>query len=93
MSPLRGGLCLRRWLPVLTLALAIAACGTDDGVEGESTLPADAVADSLSPAQERARRDSAVARSGLPGAEGVSRALDASDAARARAEASDSLLE
>jgi hypothetical protein len=81
------------WPSVLLLSLALIACGTDDGVEGESSLPADAAADSLTPQQQRARRDSAVARSGLPGAEGVGRALDASEAARARAQATDTMLD
>jgi len=78
---------------VLVLVMTLAACGTDDGVEGESALPAGAVrtADSLSAEQQRARRDSAVAGSRLPGAAGVGRAMDASEAARARNESMDSI--
>ena len=38
---------MRRRMGVIVLALALAACGTDDGVDGESTLPADAVADTV----------------------------------------------
>ena len=76
---------------LLLLTLTLGGCGTDDGVEGESALPADAVRDTVSAARERARRDSAVARSGLPGAGGVGRAMDASEAARERAEATDTM--
>ena len=82
---------MRRRMGVMVLALALAACGTDDGVEGESALPADAVADSLTPEQQRARRDSAVAGSQLPGAGGVGRAMDAREAANARNAALDSI--
>jgi len=88
-----------RLLRLLTLgalglcAGPVTACGTDDGVEGESHLPGDAGGDTLTAEQQRARRDSAVAESRLPGAEGVGRALEASDAARERAQATDSLLD
>lgn len=74
---------------MLTLSLA-AGCGTDDGVDGESTLPA---TDSLTAEQQRARRDSAVAGSNLPGAAGVGRAMDARDAANARNAEHDTLLQ
>ena len=79
---------MTRSMLVLVGLLALAGCGTDDGVDGESTLP---VTDSLSAQQQRARRDSAVAGSGLPGAEGVGRALDAAEAANARNEAHDTI--
>ena len=72
---------------LMALALGLAACGTDDGVDGESTLPAD----TLTAEQQRARRDSAVAESRLPGAEGVGRAMDARTMANERNAAHDSL--
>jgi hypothetical protein len=80
----------------MVLALALAACGTDDGVEGESTLPADAVADTadtLSAAQQTERRQRAVSESGLPGARGIGGALDAAAAADARNAAHDTMLQ
>lgn len=61
---------------VLTLA-----CG------GGDAAPAEEAADTLTQQQ----RDSLVGASGLPGAGGVRRALDASEAARARAEAHDTV--
>ena len=75
---------------VLTLAacVGLGACGTDDGVDGATTLPA---ADST-PSTTRAQRDSAIAGSRLPGAQGVRGAMDASETARVRAEATDTLL-
>ena len=87
---------MRRRMGVIVLALALAACGTDDGVDGESTLPADAVADTvdtLSAAQQREQRQRAVSESGLPGARGIGGALDAAAAADAHNAAHDSLLE
>jgi hypothetical protein len=64
-----------RWL--IPVPLALLACTAD-------------------PPPERAemtqrQRDSAISESKLPGARGVGRALDASDAAAARAAAADSL--
>ena len=85
---------MRLRLGVVMLAL-LAGCGTDDGVEGESGLPADAVADttdSLTAAEQREQRQRAVSESALPGAGGIGRALDAADAADARNAAHDSLL-
>ena len=71
---------------LLVLMLFVAAC--DDETEDAATIPAD----TLSAEQQRARRDSAVAGSNLPGAAGVGRAMDAAEAARARAEATDTML-
>ena len=60
---------------------------------GEDEAPSAEAMDTSDVRRTRARRDSAVAESGLPGAQGVGRALDASEAARRRAEATDTLLE
>ncbi|HUF12638.1 MAG TPA: hypothetical protein VMN78_06045 [Longimicrobiales bacterium] len=74
----------------LAMMAGLAACGTDDGVEGETTLPA---ADSApAPTPTRGQRDSAVAASKLPGAGAVRRALETSETASRRAEAMDSVL-
>lgn len=75
-------------LLILALGTVVAACG-DDVPDTEAI---EQPADTLTAQQQRARRDSAVAESGLPGAEGVRRAMDASEAASARARATDTLL-
>lgn len=82
----------RSTLVVLALAacLATTACGTDDDVEGETTLPE---TDTAPTAPSRARRDSAVANSRLPGAGGVRATMEASEAAARRTEASDTMVE
>lgn len=74
----------------LVACVALAACGTDDGVEGETTLPA---ADSAPRTPTRGQRDSAVAASRLPGAGAVGRALEASEAAARHNEALDTMVE
>lgn len=65
----------------MVFCMLLAACSnapqTDDG-------PARAV--------DARQRDSAIGASGLPGAKGVTRALEASDAAAARGAALDSVL-
>ena len=63
------------------------ACGTD----AEDGADAAASADTAPATPSRARRDSAVAGSRLPGAGGVRAAMEASEAARRRTEASDSI--
>ena len=87
---------MMRMLPVLCVALVLAACGTDDGVEGESSLPAAATTPATSPADTAdtmtaERRQRAVSESGLPGARGIGGALDAQDAAERRNAAHDSM--
>lgn len=79
---------MRAGVAVLMLAFAAAGCAGDDETEDAATIPAD----TLTAEQQRARRDSAVAGSNLPGAAGVGRAMDAAEAARARAEATDTML-
>ena len=85
-----------RILAMVVVALALGACGTDDGVEGESTLPAGAVAadtaHTLSEAERREQRQRAVSESRLPGAGGIGSALDARDAANERNAAHDTML-
>ena len=85
---------MRRIAAILISCATLAACDADGTVE-EDTPPAAGVApaDSLTAEQQRARRDSAVAGSQLPGAAGVGRAMEAADAARARAEATDTMLD
>lgn len=69
---------------VLFLTLAcIAAPGCAGGEPDTGAIRADSIT--------QRQRDSAVGASGLPGSGGVRRALDASDAAAARAAAHDSL--
>ena len=80
---------MRLRLGLVVLALALTACGD---VEDDAAPEVEAVTDSLTAEQQRARRDSAIAGSRLPGAAGVGRAIDASEAARARAQATDTLL-
>ena len=81
---------LRNGVMVLALvALAVSACGD---TEDDAMPEVEAVVDSLTPQQQRARRDSAVAGSQLPGAAGVGRAMDARDAANARNAEHDTLL-
>lgn len=70
--------------------VALAACGTDDGVEGETTLPA---ADSVQTPRTRAQRDSAIAASKLPGSGAVGRALESAEAAGRHNAALDSAME
>jgi hypothetical protein len=64
---------------VLAVVLSLAACSGGEG--GEST------ADTLT----RRQRDSIIGESGLPGAQGVRGALQASDSAAARRAREDSL--
>ncbi len=69
----------RRWI-VATAVLAAGACGQSRGDAASS-------ADTLT----RRERDSIIATMPIPGASGVGRALDASDRARDRANALDSI--
>lgn len=85
MMRLRNGLAMT----ALLVLLALPGCGTEE----EAATPAAAAVDSLTPEQQRARRDSAIAGSRLPGAGGVGRALDARDAANARSAEHDTLLD
>lgn len=73
--------------PILLLLVGLAgvpACGGD--AAGDEPLDEPVRAEELT----RRQRDSVIGNSGLPGAQGVRRALDASDAAAARAAAFDS---
>jgi len=70
----------RTLLALATLTLTLSACGTGGG-------EAQTAADTLT----RRQRDSIISTMPLPGAGGVGRALDAQDAARARADALDSI--
>lgn len=81
----------RSTLAALALAAVLAGsgCGTDDEVP-EATLPA---ADTVPTTPSRARRDSAVANSRLPGAGSVRAAMEASEAAARRTEASDTMVD
>lgn len=72
------------------VSLALGGCGD---VEDDATPEVEAVVDSLTPAQQRARRDSAIAGSRLPGAGGVRGAMEASETARRRAETMDTTLQ
>ncbi len=72
---------MRMRLLVVLGCLIIAGCATESDGETE------AVTDSLTQQQ----RDSAIGASGLPGAGGVNRALDASRAAEERAARMDSI--
>lgn len=78
---------IRGTIALLACALA-AGCGTDDVNPDAATVPVD------TPTAEatRARRDSAIAGSRLPGAQGVRGAMEAAETARRRAEATDTLL-
>ena len=68
--------------------LALAACGGDDAAEDAALPPAD-----TAPAvSTRAQRDSAIAGSRLPGAQGVRGAMNAAELARQHAEATDTML-
>ena len=73
-------------MPSRLLLLACLA-GLAGCAPGDSPDDAGVSADSITQRQ----RDSAVGASGLPGSQGVNRALDASDAAAARNAAMDSL--
>ena len=79
-----------RLVMALVALVTLPACGTDDGVEGETTLPLDSPA--VTAPSTRAQRDSAIAGSRLPGAGGVRGAMEASESARRRAEATDTML-
>jgi hypothetical protein len=72
---------------VLSVALAVAGCSGGPPDSGEAadtgTPPADSITDR--------QRDSVIGASGLPGAQGVRGALEASDAAAERAAILDSL--
>jgi hypothetical protein len=63
----------RSLLPATLALFVLAGCGGSD---------ASSRADS--PTKTQAQRDSAVGRSGLPGSQGVMKALGAADSARAR---------
>ena len=73
---------MRETLGLMLAALLLASCAPgDDG--GSAATPRDTVS--------QATRDSAVARSGLPGARGVGRTQDAARAAQDRAAELDSI--
>jgi hypothetical protein len=72
---------MRETLGLLLAALVLASCAPSD--DGAAATPRDTVS--------QASRDSAVARSGLPGARGVGRAQDAARAAQDRAAELDSI--
>ena len=74
-----------RHVLVLMAALAMAGCsdGSPDPGERAGLPPADSITDR--------QRDSVIGASGLPGAQGVRGALEASDAAAERAAILDSL--
>ena len=76
---------------ILALAFAIAPVAGCGDAADEEAAPGAAV-DTPTAAQTRARRDSAIAGSRLPGAQGVRGAMEASETARRRAEATDTLL-
>ena len=86
MMRLRAGSCVL----ALGLVLVLGACGD---TEDDATPAVEAVTESLTAEQQRARRDTAIAGSRLPGAAGVGRAMDAAEAARVRAEATDTMLD
>lgn len=69
---------------MLTATPALVGCG---GEEVEEDVGAEVPVDTIT----QRPRDSAVGASGLPGAGGVRRAIDASDAAESRAAAMDSI--
>lgn len=73
---------MRRASAALVLLIAVLPACTSGGAGGDG-----ASGDSLT----RRQKDSAVAESGLPGAQGVGAAMEASDAARERAARIDSL--
>lgn len=73
---------MRETLLLMLAALVLAGCAPDQG-NGTGATPRDTVS--------QATRDSAVARSGLPGARGVGRAQDAARAAQERAAQLDSI--
>jgi len=62
----------RSLLPATLALFVLAGCGTDASSRADS------------PTKTQAQRDSAVGRSGLPGSQGVMKALGAADSARAR---------
>ena len=70
---------MARLLAAGVMILALAACSKHSGADGSS------------PAVSERQRDSAIAKSPLPGAGTVGRALAASDSASARAARADSL--
>jgi hypothetical protein len=72
-----------RETPLLVLAVLVLAGCAPDQDDGAAATPRDTVS--------QATRDSAVARSGLPGARGVGRAQDAARAAQERATQLDSI--
>lgn len=60
----------------VSVVLALAACAKSDAPPAET--------------KTQAQRDSAIANSGLPGAQGVAKAMNAADSAKARQAAIDS---
>lgn len=78
----------RRLLTATAFAAALAVLTGCSGGQAGSGMAADTISpDSIT----RRQRDSAIGASNLPGAQGVRGALEASDAAAARAAAIDSL--
>ncbi|HSJ05509.1 MAG TPA: hypothetical protein VK936_02330 [Longimicrobiales bacterium] len=73
---------MRRGLMIAAVALALAAC-SGGGTDEPGALRTDTIT--------QGARDSAVARSGLPGAAAVGRAQDAAATARERAAGMDSI--
>lgn len=69
---------MRRFLALLALPFLAACGGPEEEVEADLT---------------RAQKDSIVAESGLPGSQGVGRAMDAARDANARSATHDSLLD
>jgi hypothetical protein len=68
---------------LLSLVVAVVAGACSDGPSDQATLRADSMT--------QRQRDSVIGASRLPGAQGVRGALEASDAAAARAAAADSI--
>jgi hypothetical protein len=75
---------MRRSLCVLMLLGGVAACGEPKNKDPRAVLMTDTL--------RGRQRDSVIAESKLPGAKGVRRALDVSDAAAARVAPVDSLI-
>lgn len=72
---------MRRPLPALALALLAAGCGGDD--DARTSVDRDTLT--------RDQKDSITAESGVPGASGVGRALEARDRANERTQVHDTL--
>lgn len=76
---------MRRALLVLALPVCLllgSGCADGEGDADRAAVPADSIT--------KRQRDSAIGASGLPGAKGITRALEASDAANAHTAAIDS---